>query len=206
MTFDMIMRIIELSLTVIGLLFIIVGWVLPFKQSLKLNRLNQTAQLKQAQREWKMQLLNEQISNYYGPISAIIKEQSIIRQRIQYQIGRKVIFDKGKDRLADLAPDEQLIWKHFIDFYKIPMQHKIIEIMENNTHLAIHGEHDIFVDKFMDYVLGWELLDSQKREGVPNFYEYYYSFNYPVEFNKYINNTLEHLIQEKVSLMKELDT
>ena len=44
--------------------------------------------------------------------------------------------------------------------------------MENNTHLAIHGEHDIFVDKFMDYVLGWELLDSQKREGVPNFYEY----------------------------------
>ena len=202
----MIMRIIELSLTVIGLLFIIVGWVLPFKQSLKLNRLNQTAQLKQAQREWKMQLLNEQISNYYGPISAIIKEQSIIRQRIQYQIGRKVIFDKGKDRLADLAPDEQLIWKHFIDFYKIPMQHKIIEIMENNTHLAIHGEHDIFVDKFMDYVLGWELLDSQKREGVPNFYEYYYSFNYPVEFNKYINNTLEHLIQEKVSLMKELDT
>ena len=126
MTFDMITRIIELVLAGFGLLFIIVGWILPFKQSLKLNRLNQKAQLEQAQREWKMQLLDEQISKYYGPISAIIKEQSIIRQRIQYQIGRKVIFDKGKDRLADLAPDEQLIWKHFIDTYKIPMQHKII--------------------------------------------------------------------------------
>lgn len=206
MTFDMITRIIELVLAGIGLLFIIVGWILPFKQSLKLNRLNQKAQLEQAQREWKMQLLDEQISKYYGPISAIIKEQSIIRQRIQYQIGRKVIFDKGKDRLADLAPDEQLIWKHFIDTYKIPMQHKIIEIMENNAHLAIHGEHDIFVDKFMDYVLGWELLDSQRREGVPNFYEYYYSFNYPVGFNKYINSTLEHLLKEKSSLMKELST
>lgn len=152
-----------------------------------------------------MRLIDEQISKYYGPISAIIKEQSIIRQRIQYQIGRKVIFDKGKERLADLLPDEQLIWKHFIDTYKIPMQHKIIEIMENNAHLAIHGEHDIFVDKFMDYALGWELLDNQKREGVPNFYEYYYSFNYPVGFNNYINNTLDQLLKEKILLMKELD-
>ena len=205
MTFDTIARIIELLLAGIGLLFVIVGWILPFKQSLKLNKLNQTAQLKQTQREWKMRLIDEQISKYYGPISAIIKEQSIIRQRIQYQIGRKVIFDKGKERLADLLPDEQLIWKHFIDTYKIPMQHKIIEIMENNAHLAIHGEHDIFVDKFMDYALGWELLDNQKREGVPNFYEYYYSFNYPVGFNNYINNTLDQLLKEKILLMKELD-
>ena len=159
----MICRIVELIFTGVGLLFIIVGWIIPFKQSLGLNDLNQKAQLKQVQRAWKMQLIDEQISKYYGPISAIIKEQSIIKQRIQYQIGRQVIFDNGKDRLADLTRDEQLIWKHFVDTYKIPLQHKIIEIMENNAHLAVHGEHDIYVDKFLDYVLGWELLDSQKQ-------------------------------------------
>ena len=202
----MICRIVELIFTGVGLLFIIVGWIIPFKQSLGLNDLNQKAQLKQVQRAWKMQLIDEQISKYYGPISAIIKEQSIIKQRIQYQIGRQVIFDNGKDRLADLTRDEQLIWKHFVDTYKIPLQHKIIEIMENNAHLAVHGEHDIYVDKFLDYVLGWELLDSQKQKGVPNYYEYYYSFNYPVGFNQYINSTLENLLNEKHALMQELNT
>jgi len=203
LTFDVFSKILELAISIIGLVLVVVGLILPFKQSIELNKINQNDQLKQEKRVWRMQLLDEQISKYYGPISAILKEQTIIRQRIWYQIGRTVIFDGGKDKLSDLAPEEQLIWKHFIDKYKIPMQHRIIEIMRDNAHLAIHGEHDIYVDQFLDYVLGWELLDSQKREGVPNYYEYYYSYNYPVSFNNYIHNTLARLLKEKELLISE---
>lgn len=204
MTFDEITKILELIISTVGLIFVIVGWILPFKQSLKINKINQSAQLEQMQRELKIKMLDEQISKYYGPISAILTEQTIIRQRIWYQIGREIIFDKGKDKLSDLAPDEQLIWKHFIDEYKIPLQHKIIEIMQNNAHLAVHGEHDVFVTKFLDYALGWELLDNQKRNNVPNFYEYYYSYNYPIEFNNYIYSTLDSLIKEKSTLIEQM--
>ncbi len=205
LTFDQVVKLLELLISFVGLLFVIIGWVLPYRQSLELNKINQEAQLKQIKREWKMQLLDQQISKYYGPISALIQEQSIVRQRIQHQIGRNTVFDRGREKLSDLAPDEQLIWKHFVDTYKIPLQHRIVEIMKENAHLAIHGEHDIYVDMFLDYVYGWELLDSQKREGVPNFYEYYYSFSYPVGFNDYINGTLRALIEEKESLMKDED-
>jgi len=202
-TFDELIKIVELLVSVVGIVLVIIGLILPFKQSIELNKLNQKEQFEQNKIVWRMNLIDEQISKYYGPISAILKEQSIIRQRIWYQIGRQVIFDGGKDKLSDLAPDEQLIWKHFVDNYKIPMQHQIVKIMRDNAHLAIRGEHNAYVDKFLDYVLGWEFLDGQKRNGVPNYYEYYYSYNYPVEFNNYIHNTLEKLYQEKEMLLGE---
>ncbi len=153
-TLDVFFKILELVISIISLLLVIVGLILPFKQSIELNKINQNNQLKYEKRVWRMQLLDEQISKYYGPISAILKEQTIISQHIWEQIGSEVIFDRGKDKLSDLAPNEQLIWKHFIDKYKIPMQHRIIEIMRDNAHLALHGEHDEYVNRFLDYVLG----------------------------------------------------
>ena len=96
MAFDDIVKVFELAISTVGLTFVIVGWILPFKQSLKLNKINQSAQLEQIQRELKIKMLDEQISKYYGPISAILTEQSIIRQRIWYQIGRQVIFEIGR--------------------------------------------------------------------------------------------------------------
>lgn len=200
-TFGEITKMIEILLSAIGLLFVIIGWAIPFKQSLSLNKFTQAAQLEQRKREWKMNLLNEQISKYYGPISALLKEQTIIKQRIWEQIGREFIFENGNDKLSDLAPEEQLIWTHFVDNYKLPLHRKIIEIMQNNAHLALHGDHEACVNNFLDYSLGWELLDSQKRAGVPNYYEYYYSFNYPKEFDNYIHTTLTNLINEKASLI-----
>lgn len=209
MTFEEITTIFELVLTSIGLIFIIVGWIIPFKQSLRLNKINQLSQLEQTQRELKIKILDEQISKYYGPISALLTEQQIIGEKIWYQIGREKVFDNGKDKLSDLTPDERLIWTHFVDHYKIPLQHKIVEIMQCNAHLAIHGEHDRLVNSFLDYVLGWELLDNQRRNNVPNFYEYYYSYNYPKGFDAYIHDTLKTLIEEKqflIDQMKKLDS
>lgn len=203
LTFDVFTNILELFISIIGLVLVVIGLIVPFKQSIELNKIIQNDQIKQEKRAWRMQLLDEQICKYYGPISAILKEQTIIRQHIWHQIGRNVIFNEGKNKLGDLAPEEQLIWKHFIDKYKIPMQHQIIEIMRDNAHLAIHGEHDMYVDEFLDYVLGWELLDSQRQEGVQNYYEYYYSYSYPVGFNSYIHNTLTRLLKEKELLISE---
>lgn len=202
-SFDQIIKIAELIISVISIALVIVGLILPFKQAIKLNKINQNDKLTQEKRVWRMQLLDEQISKYYGPISAILKEQTIIRQRIWYQIGRDTIFDGGKHKLSDLTQNEQLIWKHFVDNYKIPMQHQIVEIMRNHAHLAIHGKHDIYVNQFLEYALGWELLDSQKKNGVPNYYEYYYCYKYPIQFNNYINNTLSSLLKEKERLTIE---
>lgn len=205
-TLEIVFKISEIAISIVGLILVALGLVLPFRQSLKITQINQRNHFEQQKKIWEIQLLNEQISKYYGPISAILKEQTTIRQRICYQIGRNIIFDDGKNRLCDLSSDEQLIWKHFVDKYKIPMQNRIIEIMRDNAHLAVHGEHDAYVDQFLEYALGWELLDNQKREGVPNHYEYYYSYSYPKAFSDYINITLTKLLKEKESLIHPPET
>ena len=51
-------------------------------------------------------------------------------------------------------------------------------------------------------LLGWGLLDSQKKQGVPNYYEYYYSYNYPKQFTTYINTTLKTLLEIQSELME----
>lgn len=79
---------------------------------------------------------------------------------------------------------------------------KMVEIMRNNLHLIYNSEIPTCYKNFLDYSLGWELLDNQKRNGVPNYYEYHYVFNYPAEFNRYIRVTLETLLNEQAALLK----
>lgn len=55
---------------------------------------------------------------------------------------------------------------------------------------------------FIEYVLGWELLDNQKKNSVPNYYEYYYRHNYPVEFDNYIIITLKELQKRQGELVE----
>ena len=58
--------------------------------------------------------------------------------------------------------------------------------------------------EFLAYVVGWELLDRQRRDGVPNYYEYHYSTNYPANFNAYIKETYSKLEQERGILLNEM--
>ena len=95
--FEEYFKIAELLISVISVILVIIGLILPFRQSLRLNKENYKDELNQKKMIWRIQLIDEQISKYYGPICAILKEQTIIRKRIWYQIGRQVIFDERKD-------------------------------------------------------------------------------------------------------------
>lgn len=105
-----------------------------------------------------------------------------------------------------MPEEEQKIWMHYVDTYKIKSQRKMVEIMRSNLHLVYKSELPTCYKIFLDYSLGWEMLDNQKRSGVPNYYEYHYANNYPAEFNRYIKLTLEALLNEQANLIKELDT
>jgi hypothetical protein len=153
---------------------------------------------------WKKDLIDRQISDLYGPIYALIVEGDITFSRILYQLGRKHIIPKDKS-FYDLPENEQKIWVHYVDTYKIPSQMKMIEIMRNNLHLIRNSELPTCYKDFLDYSLGWEMLDNQKRNGVPNYYEYHYAYNYPREFNRYIRSTLEALLNEQAQLIEASD-
>lgn len=203
--FEKITAIIELALILLGLVLVAFGWIFPYRQSLKSTRQQQEFDKKLLLARWEKEFIDKQISELYGPIHALILEGDIMFSRILWQLGRKHIIPKDKS-FYDLPEEEQKIWIHYVDTYKIKSQIKMVEIMRNNLHLVYKSELPTCYKIFLDYSLGWELLDNQKRSGVPNYYEYHYSTNYPDEFNQYIKATLELLLDEQASLIKELDT
>lgn len=77
--------------------------------------------------------------------------------------------------------------------------------MRRNLHLIYNSEIPTCYKEFLNYSLGWELLDNQKRNNVPNYYEYHYVFNYPTEFNQYIRTTLTLLLEEQAKLIKQTE-
>ena len=95
----------------------------------------------------------------------------------------------------------QKIWVHFIKTYSIPIQSRILEIIQINLHLVYNSELPISFHDFMKYVLGMEYFDNQKKSDVDNYFEYYYSYNYPSEFNRYIKNTFELLLSKQKELI-----
>jgi hypothetical protein len=198
---ESIFRIIELSIAVIGIILVIFGWIIPYRQTLKTEAVRKESEAEAERVRWKKELVDQQISQLYGPIHALILEGNVQFSRILYQLGRRHIIPEGSS-FYDLHEDEQKIWKHYVDTYKIRSQMKIVEIMRNNLHLVYNSELPTCYKDFLDYSLGWEMLDNQKRNGVPNYYEYHYIFNYPVEFNKYIKSTLEMLLNEQAILIK----
>lgn len=135
---------------------------------------------------------------------ALMIESDISFSRIQYQLGRNYIIPANKS-FYDLPENEQKIWKHYVDTYKIASQMEMVKIIRNNQHLIYNHHLPSSYQQFLDYCLGWELLDNQKRNGVENYYECSYIYNYPREFNRYVKTTYEILLKEQEKLIKKFE-
>ena len=154
---------------------------------------------------WKKDLIDKQISLFYGPISELLREDTIIFHFVLDEMGRSYVFDKDHYKMTDLSEDDQKRWKHYVDYYKIPTQNKILEIIRKNKHLIYKSEVPTSFDRYMQYALGWQFLDDQYRKGIPNYYEYYFTYNFPKDFTKYINETLVLLLKIQSELIGLID-
>lgn len=201
MDFEQTVKIVELVLTALGLVFVIFGWIIPYHQNLKIEAERKKADVELRQKQWEKEQIDNQIAEFYGPISALLQEQEILFERILYMLGRRCVFSKDQSQLSDLPENEQKIWVHYVDTYKIPLNNKIVEIIRSKKHLVYKSEIPTCFQLYLDYTLGWELLDNQKRSGVPNYYEYFYSFSFPSEFTAYINDTLGVLLKRQAELI-----
>lgn len=201
MKFDEVVKIIELVLTSVGLLFVVFGWIIPYWQAVKEENKRRKFEEDILKRQWEKELIDRQIEEFYGPIAAMLYESDIRFSLILHQLGREHVFAEGQMQLSDLPENEQLVWKHYVDEYKIPSQNKIVDILRNNQHLIYKSESPTCFKEFLEYAIGWELLDNQRKNGVTNYYEYYYSYNYPRSFTNYINETLQVLHKKQNALI-----
>lgn len=131
--------IIELILTGLGLVLIVFGWIIPYKQKIQMEKHRAEENQKMQKIAWEKDLIDQQISKLYGPISALLREQEILIKRVLEMIGRDFIFDNNHPELKYFTEEERKIWIHFVDTYKIPLNQKIIEIVRANRHLIYNS-------------------------------------------------------------------
>lgn len=203
-TFSEMMELINLTFSGMGLLLVIFGWVIPYKQNIKLEKKRHKQELLFQERQWEKDYIDQQISFFYGPISSLLLEQNIGYQQILKILNRSQVFEKIGDTVIDLPENEQKIWIHFIDTYTIPLNNKIIEIIREKKHLIYNSEIPAVFHKYYEYAIGWELLDNQKRNDISNNYHYRFYYDFPSEFEKYINETLTLLLKKQAQLMNDV--
>jgi len=205
-TLEIIFKLTEIIISLFGLVLVVFGWIIPYRNSLKTEKCRLESEKELERMKWKKDLIEKQISVLYAPLNQLCLEGDISFTRILYQLGRQHVFEGEKTSFEDLTEDEQKIWKHYVDTYKIPSQMEMVKILRHNSHLLYKAETPYCIKQFLDYALGWELLDNQKRNNVKNYYEYHYAYNFPHEFKQYIRNTLDTLYAEQQELNRKADT
>ena len=140
-TIELTCKVIELFLEFIGLLLIVVGWIVPYRQSLKTQINNKIYEMNFQKRKWYKELVDKQISEFYGPISELLHEDTMIFRFVLEQMGRKSVFEDGHHKMSDLSFDDQKRWKHYVEYYKIPFQNKILDIIRKNKHLVYESKY-----------------------------------------------------------------
>ena len=155
---EIIISIINIIISCLGLLLIIFGWIVPYQQEKKKITLQNEQNIELSKIKWRKEQIDLQISELYGPVYAIIIENDVLFSRILYQLGRKYIIPKDKS-FYDLPIEEQTIWKHYVDNYKIPNQMKIVSILRKNIHLIYKSYVPKCYNQFIIVIIiRWNLI------------------------------------------------
>lgn len=200
---EIVLNIVEIVISFLAVIAVIFGWVIPCRQANKEELRRRESENKLEMRRWNKEFIDRQISELYGPLDEIVREQQITFDLILFQLGRKYVIPKDKE-FKDFPEREQNIWKHYVNTYSIPNQKKIVNILRSKIHLIYNSEIPSCVYNFLDYALGMELLDDQKKNGVENYYQYCYSYNYSKQFDSYISETLKILLNRQSELTNNI--
>lgn len=65
---EIVFKIIEIVISIAGLVLVVFGWIVPYQNSLKTERLRSKNEEKLEQIRWKKELVEKQISELYGPL------------------------------------------------------------------------------------------------------------------------------------------
>ena len=185
--------IIDTLIAIVALILVIFGWIIPAEKNKSLEQL-----------KWANNYIDLQISKLYGPLSACLHNGRVIRGEVFKQLGRHYVFFDGES-ISDLPDSEQVIWKHYVENYKLKYLREAVLIIQQNYHLIDESDdHDLY-ETFIKYTLIWDFTDNQYNCGINNNYNFQYETSYPYEFEEQINTTLEMLKNKKRLLIKKLD-
>lgn len=193
--YDLILNIINTILTALSVIFIIFGWIIPYKQSQKQQKEQRKYDESISEKQYNKEKIDEQISKLYVPLYTISMENKIQINILLKKLNRNYVFAKG-ETINNLTESDLVLWINFLKNHFVPNLNRMKEILNNNIHLIYEPNLPSSYQRFLKYTLKLT-TDLNLYLNDPNI-DHSNSFvdeNYPNDFDIYINKTLDKLLQ-----------
>lgn len=193
--YELLFNIINTILSTISVLFIIFGWIIPYKQSQKQTISQRKYEESIKQEQYYKDKIDEQISKLYVPLYTLSMENKMQFNLLLKKLNRSYVFAKGEN-INDLSENDKNSWIDFLRNRYIPNLNRMKEILNNNIHLIYEPELPSSYQRFMSYTLKLNNdLELYLNSLNNNYTNLFIEDNYPSDFDIYINKTLANLLQ-----------
>lgn len=193
--YDLILNIVNTIFSGISVLFIVFGWIIPYKQSQKQQKEQRKYDEFISKKQYNKEKIDEQISKLYVPLYTLSMENKIQTNILLKKLNRKYVFAKG-ETINNLTEGDLILWIDFLKNHFVPNLNHMKEILNDNIHLTYEPNLPSSYQRFLKYTLKLT-TDLNLYLHDPNI-DHSNSFvdeNYPSDFDIYINKTLDKLLQ-----------
>lgn len=178
-------------LTIVGVLATVVlalaGYFVTYLNNLKLER-----------RRARLERVNRQLKELYGPLLALVKEgEAVLRDfRAEFYPGRDIYWGTENEPTEKEAAE----WRLWISEVFMPINLQIEKVIIQNTDLVAGGEIPrVFLD-FCSHTSGYKIL--LKRWDAGDFTRHTPGVPFPAEeFNEYVTRVYRWLSDEQTRLL-----
>lgn len=193
--YDLLFNIINTSLSAISVIFIIFGWVIPYKQSQKQQKDQRHYEESTRFLQYSKNRIDEQISKLYVPLYSLSMENKMQINILLKELNRNYVFAKG-ETINSLNENDKLLWIDFVKNHFLPNLNRMKDILNNNLHLIFEYELPSSYQRFMKYTLKLNSdLELYLNSSNNDYDTLFVEDNYPSDFDIYINKTLDKLLQ-----------
>lgn len=193
--YDLILNIINTILSGFSVLFIIFGWIIPYKQSQKQQKEQRKYEKSIKSEQYYQDKVDEQISKLYFPLYSLSMENEMQTNILLKKLNRNYVFGMG-ETINTLSSTDRSLWIDFVKNHFLPNLNRMREILNNNIYLILNSELPSSYQRFMEYSLKLNSdLDYYLNNPNDNNETLFIEENYPSDFDIYINTTLDRLLQ-----------
>lgn len=166
------------------------------------NALMSRAELKRRRHEARLQHVERQLEQLYGPLLFLVKEGRSAWENFRDTLGREHVFRKFEEfneKELPLNEEELGLWLFWVDHEFMPRNEEIQRLLSSKTHLIAGRRMPESFMKFIEHHNSWRVTHQRwKEDGAP--YSWHSKVNWPSEFEADVSDTYKRLKDSQIKL------
>jgi hypothetical protein len=171
--------------TSVSILLALAGYIVTYLNNLRL-----------AKRKDKLDRINKQLGDFYGPLYSLMKSNEKAWQsfREKYKPGGSFFDTKNPPNHEEITA-----WRHYMKVVFMPANDKIYDIIVSKSDLLIEDDMPACLLELISHIVvykavikNWDISDSKENTSIINF---------PIDAQEYIFKAFEKLKREQYKLL-----